>query len=59
MFEEYELVKMDVQPKQEFYIISANWFKRWKTYVGFDEMEGGEFPGPINNEDIIEDEEGR
>ena len=47
---------MDVQKDDKFYIISAEWLKRWKTYVNYDGMGGGDFPGPINNEDIIEEE---
>lgn len=59
MFQEYELIKMDVQPASEWFLISAQWLKNWKLYIGFDGMEGGEFPGAINNDDIIEIDEGR
>lgn len=58
LFEEYEEVKMDVKAGDVYYIISAQWLKNWKLYVGFNGMQGGEFPGPISNEDIIEFEEG-
>lgn len=51
---DYELVKMDFKKGDKFYIASAEWFKAWKLYSGFDGMEGGQFPGPILNEDIIE-----
>lgn len=54
MFENYEDVKMKILENQEYYIISANWLRNWKLFVGYDGMEGGEFPGSINNEDIIE-----
>lgn len=47
---------MDIKEGQEFYVVSANWIKNWKTYIGFDGMEGGDFPGPITNDDIIEEE---
>ena len=50
---------MDVKPGQNYYVVSMQWIKNWKLYVGFDGMQGGDFPGPINNEDIIEYEEGR
>ncbi len=47
---------MDIRKDEKFYIISANWLKQWKTYVSYDQMGGGDFPGPINNDDIIEEE---
>lgn len=47
---------MNLDKGQEYFVISAEWLKRWKTYVGYDGMGGGEFPGPINNDDIIENE---
>jgi hypothetical protein len=59
LFEEYELRKMDIQPNSIWYVVSIEWMKNWKLYVGYDGMQGGEFPGPIKNEDIIEYEEHR
>ena len=50
---------MDVQPNSTWFVLSSEWLKNWKLYVGYDEMQGGEFPGPITNEDIIEFEDGR
>ena len=59
LLSDYEIIKMDIQPNSIWYVISAAWFKNWKLYIGFDEMQGGDFPGMITNEDIIEFEEGR
>lgn len=56
LFESYEDVKMKLEKGQEYFVISAEWFKQWKTYVGYEGMGGGDFPGPILNEDIIEQE---
>lgn len=59
MFEAYEEVKMNVRQGQKFYIASMTWIKKWKAFIGFDgdvSMEA-EFPGPCNNEDIIDNEE--
>jgi len=57
LFEEYEDVKMEIKANSVWFVISAVWLKNWKLYVGYNGMSGGEFPGPINNDDIIEVEE--
>jgi hypothetical protein len=45
---------MDVKDGEDYYVVSAQWMKDWKLYVGYNGMSGGEFPGPITNSDIIE-----
>ena len=55
MLKHYETIKMDVQPGSEWYVMSLDWFSRWKRYVDFDQTgEPGEFPGPILQNDIVD-----
>lgn len=65
-WEEYELLKMDVQEGSEWYLISCEWLARWKDYVGFEATDtspdtpmNSTHPGMILNEDIIEDVENK
>ena len=47
---------MDVQADSTGYVMSLDWFNRWKLYVGYDGDVSGEFPGPCNQDDIVDDE---
>ena len=57
MVQDYEATKMDVQPDSVWYVMSLDWFNRWKLYVGFDGEVTGEFPGPCSQDDIMDDEQ--
>ena len=39
------------------YLLDAGWFKKWKTYVGFDDWiqinKGDSHPGPIDNSPLL------
>ena len=58
-FEEYEKVKMNIEKGSKWYIISLDWLNNWKAYVGYegDEEMEKKFPGPITNEDILDDDQ--
>jgi len=59
LLQEYETIKMEVKPGSKWYVMSITWFNKWKAYIGWDgdtDMEDS-YPGPCNNEDIIEDPE--
>lgn len=59
LWEEFELLKMDVAPGSKWYLVSAQWLKSFKEYVSQPEMGGDarmdvEHPGMILNTDILD-----
>ena len=57
MLVEYEHVKMDVEAGSKWFVLSLDWFNKWKSHVGFDGGEPGPYPGPIMQDDIVDDED--
>ena len=63
LWEEFELQKMDVTPGSKWYLISAEWLKKYKEYImqpsdGTGDVKMDiEYPGMILNEDILEEPE--
>mmetsp|Transcript_42148 Transcript_42148/g.48910 ORF Transcript_42148/g.48910 Transcript_42148/m.48910 type:complete len:180 (+) Transcript_42148:292-831(+) len=62
LWEEFELAKMDVREKSEWFLISSEWISKWKDFVEYYNEDGGvdsametAHPGMITNKDIIED----
>ncbi|KAK9976730.1 hypothetical protein ABG768_021935 [Culter alburnus] len=46
------LLKTPLCRGETWYLVSSDWFKQWKKYVGFDRRQTGDqniSPGPVNN----------
>lgn len=64
LWQEFELLKMDVQENSNWYLLSVEWLSRWKEYVGYEDSDTTSdarmetnHPGMILNEDILDDSE--
>ena len=62
LWSEFELKKMDIHEKSEWFVISTFWLNKWKDYVRYEEFNETEdssmqanHPGMITNEDILDE----
>lgn len=62
LWEEFQLLKMDVREGSSWYVISCEWLAKWKEFIGYEVNETSsdarmefEHPGMILNDDVIEE----
>lgn len=41
-----------------YYLLSTSWWRRWKSYVGYDDIPSNVTPGPIDNSALVETVDG-
>uniref|UniRef100_A0A8B9PA23 Ubiquitin carboxyl-terminal hydrolase n=1 Tax=Apteryx owenii TaxID=8824 RepID=A0A8B9PA23_APTOW len=55
------LLAMALRPGESWYLVDSRWFKQWKKYVDFDNLdmfgvgEPSLFPGPVDNSGLFSD----
>nr|XP_022296305.1 ubiquitin carboxyl-terminal hydrolase 4-like isoform X2 [Crassostrea virginica] len=55
-------LKRELKPGDKVYLLDTGWFRKWKTYVGYDQRDqskkGHSHPGPIDNSPLLKDDPG-